>query len=44
ILHSKLRGKECHDRLSKIMGEDEDDVIDIKQDVSQVRATSVDEE
>ncbi|MCI90429.1 hypothetical protein A2U01_0111721, partial [Trifolium medium] len=43
--HSKLRCKECHDGFSKVMGGgDEDDVINIKQDVSQVRAMSVDEE
>ncbi|MCI11657.1 hypothetical protein A2U01_0032759 [Trifolium medium] len=45
ILHSKLRGKECHDGFLKIMGGgDEDDVINIKQDISQVGATSIDEE
>ncbi|MCI38085.1 hypothetical protein A2U01_0059313, partial [Trifolium medium] len=32
ILHSKLRGKECHDQFSEIMGGGgEDDVINITQ-------------
>jgi len=45
ILHGKFRCKECLDGFSKIMeGGDEDDVINIKQDVSHIRATPVDEE
>ncbi|MCI01229.1 hypothetical protein A2U01_0022254 [Trifolium medium] len=45
ILHSKFRGKECHDGFPKIIGRgDEDDVINIKQDVSQIGVTSVNEE
>jgi len=45
ILHDKLRCKECHDGFFKIMGGgDKDDVINIKQVVSHIRATSVDEE
>jgi hypothetical protein len=45
ILHSELRGKECHDRFAKVMGRgDEYNVINIKQDVRYIRAMPVDEE